>query len=508
MSGYNCNNYYLQNDDCSNNRIQISSSYTTGKNTCSVTGAQGAQGATGNAGAQGATGAQGPIGPTGNVTFVGQGAPINQDPMTSSTLSVNAALGDNGDVYFDLLSGAVYILLNGFWLFQGFVGGRGAQGPQGPRGPQGPQGATGIGSQGPRGPQGAQGPAGSSTGRTGAQGAQGVTGAQGAQGEIGAQGETGAQGAQGVTGATGAQGEIGAQGATGAQGEIGAQGATGAQGEIGAQGATGEIGPQGAQGVAGTTGAQGAQGVTGAQGETGSQGTTGAQGATGPQGIAGPQGAQGATGPQGIAGAQGAQGATGATGAQGATGITPSDSGFFVYKIAETSFGAAGPTTPVANWSVVNPLTTVVNPYYISPDVSFDLATGTFIAPFTGKWSFKIDINYTASTASSNATIVVPPFFVLYTGVDPAIENLERFKRATLPVITTTRSTITGTTTLPANLRILVGVASVNITGDAFLQAGQILRLYYESPSPLTTLSIGGDTNQLTWAMHALTSPL
>jgi len=118
---------------------------------------------------------------------------------------------NEGDFWWDTVSGRGYIRYSGLWVEyspqiqpapgpQGFDGATGATGPQGPAGD--PGGATG--------PQG-------STGATGPEGATGASGIQGATGPEGPQGATGA----GATGATGAQGATGLTGATGAPGVFG-----------------------------------------------------------------------------------------------------------------------------------------------------------------------------------------------------------------------------------------------------------------------------------------------
>jgi hypothetical protein len=118
---------------------------------------------------------------------------------------------NEGDFWWDTVSGRGYIRYSGLWVEYSpqIQPAPGATGPIGATGAQGPQGDPG-GATGPQGSTGATGPAGvdGATGATGIQGATGPEGPQGATG-AGATGATGAQGATGLTGATGAPGVFG-----------------------------------------------------------------------------------------------------------------------------------------------------------------------------------------------------------------------------------------------------------------------------------------------------------
>jgi collagen type VII alpha len=118
---------------------------------------------------------------------------------------------NEGDFWWDTVSGRGYIRYSGLWVeYSPQI--QPAPGPQGEQGIQGETGATG-----PQGdPGGATGPQGS-TGATGL-GATGLTGATGPEGPQGATG-AGATGATGI-GSTGATGPAGATGLTGSFGGI------------------------------------------------------------------------------------------------------------------------------------------------------------------------------------------------------------------------------------------------------------------------------------------------
>ena len=94
----------------------------------------------GPTGATGATGPQGPQGNPGQAIMSGVGVPVNP--------------AQEGALYVNLLTGALYKMISGTWVVESNI-----LGPQGPIGPQGPKGATG-----PQGPQGIQGPKGDAGG--------------------------------------------------------------------------------------------------------------------------------------------------------------------------------------------------------------------------------------------------------------------------------------------------------------------------------------------------------
>ena len=94
----------------------------------------------GPTGATGATGPQGPQGNPGQAIMSGVGVPINP--------------AQEGALYVNLLTGALYKMISGTWVVESNI-----LGPQGPIGPQGPKGDTGA-----TGPQGIQGPKGDAGG--------------------------------------------------------------------------------------------------------------------------------------------------------------------------------------------------------------------------------------------------------------------------------------------------------------------------------------------------------
>lgn len=151
-----------------------------------------------------------------------------------------------GALWYDIVTGRLYIYYDSYWVdsnpdvVAGPTGPRGQpgfDGIQGLNGPTGPTGPTGVASNvaGPRGitgPQGARGPQGP-TGPTGADSTVvGPMGGSGPQGPTGPQGPRGAEGIQGLNGPSGPQGPSGPAGTSGPSGVSGPSGPAFAGGTI------------------------------------------------------------------------------------------------------------------------------------------------------------------------------------------------------------------------------------------------------------------------------------
>ncbi|WP_169810124.1 collagen-like triple helix repeat-containing protein, partial [Paenibacillus antarcticus] len=238
--------------------------------------------------------------------------------------------------------------------------------------------------------------------------------------------------------------------------------------------ATGEAG---ATGVTGEAGATGATGVTGATGEAGATGATGVTGVTGATGIAG------ATGATGEVGATGATGVTGVAGATGATGPNVALTGFSAQR-ATTSVSAS---SQLGNW-------TVTNPYFTG--TGFNTLTGDYTVPTTGRYELKAVISF-----STTATISV----AIGAGVNPSFVI-----RRTSPTVTDLVSglfpVLDVNIALLLNLRTILGDASVTLTADVILNAGDVIGLFYVSGGLTIGLNIGGSAASGTvWSVHELT---
>ncbi|WP_052404465.1 stalk domain-containing protein [Paenibacillus sp. FSL H7-0737] len=330
---------------------------------------------------------------------------------------------------------------------KGDKGDTGATGPAGAQGPSGP-----AGSQGDLGPAGAQGP----SGAAGPQGDPGPAGVQGPSGPAGPQGDPGPAGAQGPSGPAGSQGDLGP---------------AGAQGPSGAAGPQGDPGPAGAQGPSGPAGPQGDLGPAGAQGPSGPAGPQGDPGPAGAQGPAGPAGPQGDPGP---AGAQGPAGPAGPQGDPGPAGTSFTSEGF---SVTGTTYSIASGTL-FTNWSEASP-------YYANP--AFNPATGIFTAPATGKYAIHATVNYKTN---------VPVSISLGSGIDPFFTVKKNGStdliKGYMPILDVNMALI-------LTIRIVLSSATVTLSGDVELQAGDEVGLYYEADG----LTLGFSTD-IVWSIHRL----
>lgn len=224
-------------------------------------------------------------------------------------------------------------------------------------------------------------------------------------------------------------------------------------------------------GVKGDKGDTGATGIAGVQGPAGPSGAQGASGPVGAQGPAGPAGLQGDPGP---AGAQGPAGPAGPQGDPGPAGTSFTSEGF---SVTGTTY-SINSSTLFSNWSEASP-------YYGSP--TFNPATGIFTAPDTGRYAIHATVNYKID-APINISIgrgVDPTFTVKKNGNIDLIKGYMPFLDVNIPLILT--------------MRTVLGSATVTLTGDVELQAGDQVGIYYESDG----LPIGFSTD-IVWSIHRL----
>jgi len=296
-------------------------------------------------------------------------------------------------------------------------------------------------------------------------------GVKGDKGDTGATGPAGAQGPAGPVGPQGGSGPAGAQGPGGSEGPKGDSGPAGAQGPAGSVGPQGDPGPAGAQGPAGPAGPKGDPGPAGAQGPAGPAGPQGDPGPAGAQGPAGPVGPQGDPGP---AGAQGPAGPAGPQGDPGPAGTSFTSEGF---SVTGTTYSIAS-STLFSNWSEASP-------YYGSS--TFNPATGIFTAPATGKYAIHATVNY---------KIDAPVSISLGRGVDPVFTvrkngNTDLIK-GYMPIFDVNIALI-------LSMRTVLGSATVTLSGNVELQAGDQVGLYYEADG----LPLGFSTD-IVWSIHRL----
>lgn len=226
-------------------------------------------------------------------------------------------------------------------------------------------------------------------------------------------------------------------------------------GEKGDPGPPGEKGDKGDTGSSGSRGPQGDKGESGPQGDKGNKGELGDQGQPGPVGPAGPQGDKGEPGPPGTS-----------------TSVT------------SEGFSASGSTTSISNSTVLNNWN-VNSPYYANS--AFDPYTGTFTAPATGKYAIHATVNYktNAAVSVSIGRDIDPVFTVKKNGNTDLIKGY-------MPILDVNVA-------LVLTLRTVLSNATVTLTGDVELQAGDTVELYYEADG----LDLNFNTD-IVWSIHQL----
>ncbi|MCQ6561796.1 stalk domain-containing protein [Paenibacillus mendelii] len=299
-------------------------------------------------------------------------------------------------------------------------------------------------------------------------GEKGETGPQGPEGDKGDKGDKGDPGYSGPEGPKGDKGNKGDSGAAGPEGPKGDPGAAGPQGDPGPAGSQGPAGPAGPQGDPGPAGSQGPAGPAGPQGDPGPAGSQGPAGPAGPQGDPGPAGSQGPAGPAGP------QGDPGPAGAQGPAGTSFTSEGFS----ASGTTSSIASSTLFTNWSEASP-------YYASP--AFNPITGIFTVPATGKYAIHATVNY-----KTNAAVSVS----LGSGIDPVFTvkkngNTDLIK-GYMPILDVNIA-------LVLTIRTVLSSATVTLSGDVELQAGDQVGLYYEADG----LTLGFSTDTV-WSIHRL----
>lgn len=142
--------------------------------------------------------------------------------------------------------------------------------------------------------------------------------------------------------------------------------------------------------------------------------------------------------------------------------------GFSAYINSQT----VSASQPLMNWEVTSP-------YYGSP--GFDITTGIYTIPQTGKYRISATINYKTSTSNSvSMGGDVNPFF--------AIKNIffptDYLIFSNLPILDVN-------ILLVLSLRTILGTGQVILTGDVTFTGGDQIRLNYHSDGMLIQLELG-----------------
>ncbi|WP_242647828.1 hypothetical protein [Lacrimispora saccharolytica] len=146
---------------------------------------------------------------------------------------------------------------------------------------------------------------------------------------------------------------------------------------------------------------------------------------------------------------------------------------------------AVSSDTQITNW-------TTTAPYY--GDAGFNAATGNFTVPETGRYSIKATINYstTAAITGSIGNAVNPSFAVSRTSptTDTLVSGL-------FPILNVSLIALT--------LRAILGNGTVTLAGDALLNSGDVVGLFYVSSGMSLNLNLGGaNSGGIIWSIHRI----
>lgn len=163
--------------------------------------------------------------------------------------------------------------------------------------------------------------------------------------------------------------------------------------------------------------------------------------------------------------------------------VNPASQGFSAFL---SSMSVSG-NTQLTGW-------TVTSPYFDSD--SFDETTGEYTVPASGVYIIGAAINYsTASPITVSIGDTINPTFVV---------------RRTSPVVTDLISgllpVLDVNVVLVLTLRAILGNGMVPLIGEADLEAGDVIGLFYEADGLGVTLNLGGsEAAGIVWSINRLT---
>ncbi len=182
-------------------------------------------------------------------------------------------------------------------------------------------------------------------------------------------------------------------------------------------------------------------------------------------------------------------------------GISPAATGLLIYQTNETPgfyyydgsvWKLIGTDKPVAGFSArvstvsVSANTTLTNYSVTDPSYTatgFNASTGQYTVPETGKYAISATINYQLTT-TVNAS--------LGTGVNPYF-RVVRTSPIVTPLITGYLPVFDVNIALVLNLRTVLRNATVTLSGNAILSAGDVIGLQYDANGFTNMVNIGGD---------------
>ena len=131
------------------------------------------------------------------------------------------------------------------------------------------------------------------------------------------------------------------------------------------------------------------------------------------------------------------------------------------------------------------------DPYYTDP--GFNPAAGTFTAPQTGRYAIKATVNYSTTAAITVSIGSANPSFSVRR-ITPAAGNLIS---GLFPLLNVSLTVLT--------LRAILGSGTVTLAGDAALNAGDVIGLFYEADGLTLGLNLGGDdAGGIVWSVHRI----
>src|SRR5690606_16011023 len=134
-------------------------------------------------------------------------------------------------------------------------------------------------------------------------------------------------------------------------------------------------------------------------------------------------------------------------------------------------------------------------PYFTSGE--FDITTGTFTVPETGRYAFMATINY-STTAAISVTLgagITPSFVIRRTTPLPATDLISGL----FPILNVD---------LPLgvlSLRAILGSGTVTLAGEVELTVGDTIGLFYEADGLTIGLDLGGAATPIVWSAQRIT---
>ncbi|MHA6485452.1 hypothetical protein ACX1C1_26515 [Paenibacillus sp. strain BS8-2] len=140
----------------------------------------------------------------------------------------------------------------------------------------------------------------------------------------------------------------------------------------------------------------------------------------------------------------------------------------------------------LANWTVTAPL-------FGSPD--FNTTTGNYTVPESGRYWLAATVNY---SLTSPVSIGIGGSIFPYFQVRRSAPTSTVLVSSLLPVLNLNVTLL--------NIRAVLGNAAVTLAGEADLDAGDVIGLYYVANGLTLTINIGlGAVNGVTWVVQRLT---